>query len=164
MPPRRASIRTYTQGFMLPLDTHAQSASAVTRRGLTEEQICKVRVQIDPAGVSVPRLCRASAAAGLYFAGRTGLLSDDAGRWTINFSAAARRASLLPAVGMMVLFVCRYGWIYRCAAGMTHRVKRCQAYLAVVRRQAARRNSPVRCILWANRLPRPHVTEGLPQS
>lgn len=56
-------------------DTHAQSASAVTAARVDRIPDCKVRTQINPACVSVPRLCRASAAAWLHLAGRTGLLS-----------------------------------------------------------------------------------------
>ena len=56
-------------------DTHAQSALAVTAARADRGTGCKVRVQINPTCVSVPKLCRAPAAAGLYLTGRTGLLS-----------------------------------------------------------------------------------------
>ena len=56
-------------------DTHAQRTSAVTAARADRGTDRKVRVQIDPACVSVPQLCRASAAAGLHLAGRAGLLS-----------------------------------------------------------------------------------------
>ena len=105
-------------------DTHAQGTSAVTAARADRGTDRKVRVQIDPACVSVPKLCRAPAAAGVALcrACRASIkMMPGGGRST---SAAARRAFCSRLLVWMVLFaVCRYGWTRRCAAGMTHRVK-----------------------------------------
>ena len=83
---------------MLPLTPTHKAHLLSPRRGLTD---CKVRVQIDPACVSVPQLCRASAAAWLHLAGCAGLLSR---RCRAVDDQLRQPHGGHPAPG------CRYGW------------------------------------------------------
>lgn len=126
---------------MLPLTPTHKAHLLSPRRGLTEEQIARFGFKSTPPAF----LCRSYAERlrrqGCTLQGVPGFYQDDAGRWTINFGSRTA-GILLPAVGMDGL-IC--GMQIRLDTSL-HRKdgppgqKRGQVYLAVLSRQAARRD------------------------
>ena len=84
---------------MLPLTPTHKAHLLSPRRGLTEEQIARFGFKSTPPAF----LCRSYAERlrrqGCTLQGVPGFYTDDAGRWTINFSSRTA-GILLPAVGM----------------------------------------------------------------